>query len=100
MAVSYSHDSGVYAQDQLGVTLSAPEGCTIAFTTDGRIPTAREDCGLQEVDIVLEDDGTGYLIRNRDRMVYPDLFRSFLWMIRPCLRAECFGHAPSRRRGR
>ena len=77
-SISYSHDSGVYAQDQLVVTLSAPEGCTIAFTTDGRIPTAREDCGLQEVDIVLEDGGTGYLIRNRDRMVYPDLSRSFL----------------------
>ncbi len=77
-SISFSHESGITEQDKLTVTLSAPEGCTVAFTTDGRLPTAEDDSGLQEIKVELGDRGTGYLIEHRDLMVYPEFAKSFL----------------------
>ena len=48
--ISFSHGSGVYAQKELTVTLRAPRGCTVAFTTDGTFPTKEDDSGLSAVE--------------------------------------------------
>lgn len=76
--IFYSVDSGVYMLDSLTVTLTAPEGCTVAFTTNGKEPSSGDDSGLSETEVVLGKQGSGYLIDHRDLLTYPDLSFSFL----------------------
>jgi len=76
--IDFSLGSGVYDDEQLTVTLSAPEGCSVAFTQNGKLPTAGDDSGQQTVEITLKSGGTGYLIGNRDLMVYPEFPGSFM----------------------
>ena len=74
----FSHDSGIHPGKSLKVRLSAPEGYTIAFTTNGKPPSLEDDSGLSEVEVVLTRGVTGYLIENRDLMVYSGFPRYYL----------------------
>jgi hypothetical protein len=74
----FSLVSGIYPGNSLTVRLSAPEGSTVAFTTNGKTPSPEDDSGSSEVEVVLTRGGTGYLIENRDLMVYPEAPGSFL----------------------
>ncbi|MBP5255091.1 MAG: CotH kinase family protein [Lachnospiraceae bacterium] len=71
--ITFSCDSGVYMQNRLAVTITAPEGCTIAYTTNGKTPTAADDTGRTEVRVVLSKGGDGYLIQHRDLLMIPEL---------------------------
>jgi hypothetical protein len=73
-----SLESGIYPGKSLTVSLHAPKGYTIAFTTDGKLPSSGDDSGLSEVEVLLARGGRGYLIENRDLMVYPEAPESFL----------------------
>ncbi len=76
--IRFSHDSGVYEEEELTVTVTAPEGYTIAYTTDGTFPTAEDDSGKSELEVVIKNEGTGYLIAHRELMLLPDFWRSRL----------------------
>ena len=82
--IAFSRSSGICDHKERTVTLSAPEGCTIAYTTDGHIPDAANDSGQTVVNIRLKPSGTGYLIKHRDRMIYPD-FSGFTLLDDPSL---------------
>ena len=58
--------------------LSAPGECTAAYTTNGKPPSGEDDSGLSEVEVPLTRGGRGYLIENRNLMVYPEAPGSFL----------------------
>ncbi len=77
--VTFSQESGVYMQNRLTVTLSAPEGYTVAYTMNGMIPGPEDDTGLSEVSVALEKGGTGFLIENRSLMCYPEIPGSGLY---------------------
>ena len=69
-----SHDSGVFRKKRLTVTLRAPEGFSLACTTDGSVPTVEDDCGQSELNVRL-DQPSHYLSDHRDAMVCPDFMR-------------------------
>ena len=74
-AVSFSLDSGCYRERRVSVALEAPEGCTVAFTTDGRTPTPADDSGSRRVQVELEalgEDVRGYLVSHASLMLPPD----------------------------
>ena len=75
----FSHTSGSYTETSLTVTVRAPEGYTIAYTTDGTLPSEEQDSGLSEVSILLEKTGSGLLADNRDLMIYPEFVQSYLF---------------------
>ena len=77
--VSFSQESGIYMQKRLTVILSAPEGYSVAYTTNGMIPGTEDDTGLSEVRVTLEKGGTGFLIENRSLMCYPEIPGSGLY---------------------
>ena len=77
--VLVSHDSGFYRADQIDVELSVPEGCTLALTMDGSLPTAEHDTGQQWLRITLEALGRttqGYLAGHGDLMTVPGVEES------------------------
>ena len=76
--VHFSKDSGIWAEAVLPVTITAPEGCTVAYTTNGALPTAEHDSGMQTVEVTLECGGSGYLIEHREHMMYPEVPNSRL----------------------
>ena len=69
----FSQPSGMYDEDTLTVTLTAPEGYTICFTTDGRVPTADDDTGEDTAEVTLDGTDPGYLISRRDEMLCPEI---------------------------
>ena len=71
--LTVSHDSGIYDENALSVQISAPEGFTIAYTTDGSAPTLADDSGRSQLKVAvkLQKDG-GPLIQNRKRMSFDD----------------------------
>ena len=71
--LTVSHDSGIYDENALSVQISAPEGFTIAYTTDGSAPTLADDSGRSQLKVAvkLKKDG-GPLIQNRKRMSFDD----------------------------
>ena len=71
-APEFSHESGVYRERELTVTLTAPEGCTLAWTVNGKVPGPADDTGTRTVRLVLTQGWMGYLIRNREKMMYPE----------------------------
>ncbi len=75
----FSHTSGSYTETSLTVTVRAPEGYTIAYTTDGTLPAGEQDSGLSEVSVLLEKTGSGLLADNRDLMIYPEFVQSYLF---------------------
>ena len=74
----FSHESGTYDETTLTVTVSAPEGYTVAFTTDGTVPGIEDDTGLASVDITLEKTSGGYLYEHRELMRYTDYPDDFI----------------------
>ncbi len=62
----FSHESGVYRRGTLTVTVKAPKGCTVAYTTDGSVPTAENDSGRSTVRVKLTGGMTEYLIEHAD----------------------------------
>ena len=70
--ISFSHGSGVYAQKELTVTLRAPRGCTVAFTTDGTFPTKEDDSGLSAVEVKLEKGTARHIARNAELQFMKD----------------------------
>ena len=67
----FSHPSGIYDVDALTVRISAPEGYTIACTTDGRAPTPEDDCGAARVQVRLESRGEETLLEHADLLLCP-----------------------------
>lgn len=74
----FSRGSAVYPGKSLTVKASAPEGYTLALTTNGKEPSSEDDSGLRKAEVLLTRGGEGYLIENRDLMVYPEIPESFL----------------------
>ncbi len=70
--VLFSHDSGVYPQRVLTLSLTAPEGYTIAYTTDGTVPLLKNDSGRSSLRIRLRKGTEGYLIKHADLQIIPD----------------------------
>ncbi len=69
----FSHDSGTYSESELTVSISAPQGYTIAYTVDGTVPFKDDDTGLSEVEIIVGRTEQGYLCAHRDLMLIPEL---------------------------
>ena len=70
--ILFSHDSGVYPQRVLTLSLTAPEGYTIAYTTDGTVPLLKNDSGRSSLRIRLRKGTEGYLIGHADLQIIPD----------------------------
>lgn len=76
--IAFSYNSGIYNKDKMIVTITAPEGFTIAFTTNGNPPSLENDSGLSSLEIEISRGGQGYLMENRNLMVFPGVSRSYL----------------------
>lgn len=68
----FSHDSGTYEEDHLTVLLSTSPEFTIAYTTDGTMPSPENDSGLSSLEVTVEGGNSGYLIAHRDLMLCPE----------------------------
>lgn len=71
-ALQFSHDSGTYKEPEFKVTISAPEGYTVAYTTDSTAPNVDNDSGLSTVNVLIKSNSHGYLISHRDEMLLAD----------------------------
>ncbi len=71
MDVRFSHLSGTYAESGLRLTLTAPKGYTVAYTTDSSLPSLEDDSGKNTVTIDLGQDTRGHLAAHADKMVIP-----------------------------
>lgn len=69
--IRFSHESGAYREDALQVTVTAPAGYRIAFTTDGRAPTPADSCGASTLELTLEKEKAGTLLQQKDRLLCP-----------------------------
>ena len=69
--LTVSHDSGIYDETTLSVRISAPEGFSVAYTTDGSAPTPADDSGRSQLKVTIrkQKDG-GRLIQSRKIMSY------------------------------
>ena len=76
--IVFSHESGIYAERSLKVHMKAPEGQTIAFTTNGTTPSGKNASGKSELEITLNRNMSGYLVDHRDLILYPELGISVL----------------------
>ncbi|MBR0292835.1 MAG: ROK family protein [Acidaminococcaceae bacterium] len=76
--IVFSHEDGLYAEAELKVHMQAPEGCTIAFTTNGTIPSKKADSGKSELDVTLNRTMSGYLVDHRELILYTEWGRSVL----------------------
>lgn len=76
--ITFSHASGVYAGKELKVHMKAPAGYTIAFTTNGTIPSGKDASGRSELDVTLNRSMSGYLVEHRELLLYPELVADFL----------------------
>lgn len=70
--IQYSHASGVYDKPELKVHMKAPEGYTIAFTTNGTKPSAKDATGKSELDVTLNRGMSGYLVDHKELMLCPE----------------------------
>lgn len=71
--IRFSHDSGVYDAADLKVHMKAPEGYTIAYTTNGTKPSGRDASGKSELDVILNRSMSGYLMDHKQQMFCPAL---------------------------
>ncbi len=71
--IVFSHESGLYAERSLKVHMKAPEGYTIAFTTNGTIPSKIDGSGKSELDVTLNRKMSGYLLEHRELLFCPEL---------------------------
>ena len=76
--IVFSHESGLYAERSLKVHMKALTGYTIAFTTNGTIPSQEDDSGKNELDVTLNHTMSGYLMNHRDLILCPELGKSVL----------------------
>ena len=68
----FSHDAGIYDGDAVSVHIQAPDGYTVAYTTDGCTPTIADDSGQTEVTVTLTSrEGGGYIVRHKDQILFP-----------------------------
>ena len=77
--ITFSHDSGVYDTAELKVHMKAPQGYTIAFTTNGTKPSSRDASGKPELDVTLNRSMSGYLLEHRQQMFCPALPNAVLF---------------------
>ena len=77
--ITFSRESGVYYAPELKVSMKAPEGYTIAFTTDGTIPTEKDASGKSEVEVSLNGKMSGYLLGHKELMLTPEFYNSVLY---------------------
>ena len=67
-----SHDSGIYPGTSITVEIEAPEGYRVAATTDGVAPGPDNDSGESFLTLTLNAGEGGYLVANRDLMLFPE----------------------------
>jgi hypothetical protein len=77
--ITFSQESGVYHVPELKVSMKAPEGYTIAFTTNGTPPTAKDASGKAEVEVTLTGKMSGYLMAHKKQMLTPEFYNSVLY---------------------
>ena len=70
--LTFSLSSGVYEEEKLELTITAPQGYTVAYTTDGTVPTIEDDSRKQSISIVLKPGTEGYLIKHADLQLMPE----------------------------
>ena len=76
--ILYSHASGVYDKPELKVHMKAPEGYTIAFTTNGTKPSGKDASGKSELDVTLNRGMSGYLVNHKESMLCTELTKFVL----------------------
>ena len=69
--ICFSPESGAWPEEEITVTVTAPEGYRIACTLDGRRPTLADDCGASTLSLTLEKEEAGTLLRQKDRLLCP-----------------------------
>lgn len=77
--ITFSQVSGVYNVPELKVRIKAPEGYTLAFTTNGTTPTAKDASGKAEVEVTLNGKMSGYLMDRKKLMLTPEFYNSVLY---------------------
>jgi hypothetical protein len=77
--IDFSQESGVYHTPELKVRMKAPAGYTIAFTTNGTKPTAKDASGKAEVEVTLNGGMSGYLMDHKKLMLTPEFYNSVLY---------------------
>lgn len=76
--ILYSHASGIYDKPELKVHMKAPEGYTIAFTTNGTKPSGKDASGKSELDVTLNRGMSGYLVDHKELMLCTELTKFVL----------------------
>ncbi len=76
--ITFSQESGLYHVPELKVKMKAPEGYTIAFTTNGTTPTDKDASGKSELEVTLTGKMSGYLLAHKKQMLTPELYNSVL----------------------
>ncbi len=76
LAVQYSHQSGIYSGKKLNVTLTAPKGYSVAYTTDSSQPGIADDSGKRRVRVSLNRSMAGNLINHSQLMTLPVLHKA------------------------
>lgn len=69
-----SLDSGIYSSKTLKITVRAPQGCTISYTTDGSYPHAEQTTGRNKIILRLSRSMSGTLVSHAEEMAYPSKF--------------------------
>ena len=77
--IDFSQESGVYHTPELKVRMKAPAGYTIAYTTNGTKPTAKDASGKAEVEVTLNGGMSGYLMDHKKLMLTPEFYNSVLY---------------------
>ena len=76
--ITFSLASGQYAAPELKVHMKAPEGYTIAFTTNGTQPSGKDASGKSELDVILNRSMSGYLVDHKEQLLCPELTKFVL----------------------
>ncbi len=71
--IVFSHESGFYAETELKVHMKAPMGYKIALTTNGTIPSQKDNSDKSELDVTLNRSMSGYLVDHRELIFCPEL---------------------------
>lgn len=77
--IMFSHESGIYPVPELKVSLKAPAGYTIAYTTNGTTPTDKNASGKSELEVVLDRKMSGYLLQHKKALLCPEFYNSVLY---------------------
>ena len=70
--IRFSIEGGIYQASWLDVAVEAFDGCTIAYTTDGREPTAADDTGLSRIAVRFDRNAGGWLLQHGHSMLFPE----------------------------